>query len=121
VRLLQAWIDPDAAGVEPASAHARFDAAAKRSRLCLIASPDGREGSLAIRQDVLVHAGLFAGAEHARLAIGPGRGAYVYVARGKLGVNGEALGEGDALLAHAGEVSLEAGEGGEVLIFDLPV
>ena len=117
---LQIWIEPSVAGVEPSYEQKHFAPEDKRGRLRLIASPDGRAGSLRIHQDALVHAGLFDGAERGELALAPGRKGYVHVARGSLMVSGKALGTGDALKTGGGVIVLERGTGAEVLVFDLP-
>jgi len=117
---LQIWIVPARNGVAPSYEQKHFDAAEKRGRLRLIASPDGRDGSVSMNQDAFLHAGLFDGEERARVEIAPRRKGYVHVARGKLVVNGEALEAGDALKTGSGPVEIERGERGEVLVFDLP-
>jgi len=117
---LQIWIEPSAAGIPPSYEQKHFDAAAKRGRLRLIASPDGAEGSVKIHQDARVYAGLFDGAERAGHSISPGRKAYVHVARGAISVNGQRLDAGDALKTDERELSLSGGEDAEVLVFDLP-
>lgn len=118
--LLQIWIEPNRFGVPPGYEEKHFDAAAKRGRLRLIASPDGREGSVRIHQNAFVYAGLFDGAEHARHKVEAGRRVYVHVARGQLSVNGESLRAGDALKLRAvDEIVLENGQDAEVLLFDL--
>ncbi|MDA1118235.1 MAG: pirin family protein [Proteobacteria bacterium] len=121
VHFLQIWIAPDVAGIEPSYEQKHFDAAAKRGRLRLIASPDGAEGSVRIQQDARLYAALLDGAERAEHALAPRRMAYVHLARGKLQVNGHSLGAGDALkLGAAHDIAFERGEGAEVLLFDLP-
>jgi redox-sensitive bicupin YhaK (pirin superfamily) len=118
---LQIWIEPSRRGIAPGYEQKHFDAAAKRGRLCLVASPDGAEGSVTIHQDARIHAGLFDGAERAALDIAPGRKAYVHLVRGRLKVNGTPLEAGDALkLTAVTAVQLEEGAGAEVLLFDLP-
>ena len=117
---LQIWIEPDVQGIAPEYEQKRFTAEEKRGRLRLVASPDGRDGSLRIHQDARVYAGLFDGAERAELALAAARKGYVHVARGRLTVNGHALGAGDALKADGGTLTLEGGAGAEVLVFDLP-
>ncbi|HEX7054291.1 MAG TPA: pirin family protein [Burkholderiales bacterium] len=117
---LQIWIEPKFTGIRPSYEQKHFPAAEKRGRLRLIASPDGRDGSLGMNQDAFLYAGLFDGAERARLALGAGRKGYVHVARGAIRVNGHALGAGDALKAGPGELLLEGGRNAEVLVFDLP-
>ena len=117
---LQIWIEPSVAGIPPSYEQKHFDTASKRGRLRLVASPDGREGSVKIHQDALLFAALLDGGEKAVHKLQPGRRAYVHVARGKLEVNGQPLEAGDALKAvGASEIVLEKGEGSEVLLFDL--
>jgi hypothetical protein len=117
---LQIWIEPSLTGIKPSYEQKHFAPADKRGRLRLIASPDGRDGSVTIHQDALIHAGLFDGAERARIELAPGRKAYVHVARGKAQVNGSALLAGDALKTDARSLEIEKGEDAEVLVFDLP-
>jgi len=121
VHFLQIWIQPAVLGIAPGYEQKHFSAADKRGRLCLVASPDGAQGSVTIRQDARVHAGLFDGAERAALQVVPGRRLYVHVARGRVTANGAALAAGDALKL-AGVTTLELTEGvdAEVLVFDLP-
>jgi len=117
---LQIWIEPSVTGIAPSYEQKHFDAAAKRGRLRLIASPDGAEGSVRIHQDARVYAALLDGAERAAHRLAPGRRAYVHLARGRLSVNGHVLGAGDALkLADLQELVLEEGDNAEVLLFDL--
>jgi redox-sensitive bicupin YhaK (pirin superfamily) len=117
---LQIWIEPSVRGIEPGYEQKHFDAAAKRGRLRLIASPDARDGSVKIHQDASIFAALLDGAEKASHKLAEGRRAYVHVARGKVTVNGMPLEAGDALkVTNAGEVVLEQGAGAEVLLFDL--
>lgn len=118
---LQIWIVPDEVGIEPGYEEKHFDAADKRGRLRLVGSRDGADGSVRIHQDVRLYAGLFDGDESAELPLQPGRRAYVHVARGAVVVNGQALAAGDAAkLTDVEAVSLSAGQGAEVLVFDLP-
>ena len=119
--LLQIWIEPDVRDIAPEYEQTNFDAASKRGRLRVVASPDGREGSVKIHQDASVYAALIDGAERATHRLKPGRRAYVHVALGRLSVNGTALEAGDALkFADLAEIVLEKGAGAEVLLFDLP-
>ena len=117
---LQIWIEPSVRGIAPGYEQKHFDAASKRGRLRLVASPDGAEGSVTIHQDMCLYAGLFDGAERARHSLVPGRKAYLHVARGKLTVNGTPLAAGDALKASGvADIILEKGKGAEALLFDL--
>jgi hypothetical protein len=120
VHFLQIWILPARAGIDPGYEQTRFEPAEKRGRLRVIASPDGRDGSVTIHQDATVFAALLDGAESARHALAPGRRAYVHVARGAVRVNGTPLAAGDAAKLEAeGAVTLDGGVGAEVLLFDL--
>jgi quercetin 2,3-dioxygenase len=118
--LLQIWIMPSEDGIKPGYEQKNFSAEDKRGRLRLVASPDGREGSVTIHADATLSVGLFDGDEQAELALDPTRKAYVHVARGQVVVNGEALEAGDALLLD-GETGLKVAQGqaAEVLVFDL--
>ena len=117
---LQIWIEPNVMGIPPSYEQEHFDAAAKKGRLRLVASPDGREGSVTIHQDAHVYAALLDGADRATHKLQPGRRAYLHVARGRLTANGQPLEAGDALKAtNTSEIALEKGEEAEVLLFDL--
>jgi len=121
VHFLQIWIEPAERGVAPGYEEKNFDAASKRGRLRLIASPDGREGSVTIHQDALVYAALLDGAETATQSLAPGRRLYVHVARGEVTANGQKLQAGDALKTTGeGAIRLESGRNSEVIVFDLP-
>jgi redox-sensitive bicupin YhaK (pirin superfamily) len=117
---LQIWIEPNVSGIAPSYEQKHFDAASKKGALRLVASPDGREGSVTIHQDAYLYAVLLDGSDRTVHKLKAGRRAYVHVARGKLTVNGQALEAGDALKAtNTAEIVLEMGEGAEVLLFDL--
>ena len=118
---LQIWIFPDRQGIAPSYEQKAFSTEEKRGRLRVIASPDGRDGSVTIHQDALLYAGLFDGDEHQTLPLAPGRLAYVHLVRGRLNINGRTLEAGDALkLEREPEVRLRDGADAEVLVFDLP-
>jgi redox-sensitive bicupin YhaK (pirin superfamily) len=117
---LQIWIEPRASGIAPSYEQKHFAAEEKRGRLRLVASPDGRDGSLRMNQEAFLYAGRFDGAERAELTLQPGRKGYVHVARGSLVVNGRSLGAGDALKTDGRTLELEKGQDAEVLVFDLP-
>ena len=118
---LQIWIEPKFTGIRPSYEQKHFPAAEKRGRLRLIASPDGREGSVTIHQDAFVYAALLDGKEAAVHPLAPGRRAYAHVARGSIKVNGVELKAGDGARV-AGEAMLEFGNAkqAELLLFDLP-
>ena len=118
--LLQIWIEPNVTGVAPSYEQTTFPESAKQGRLCLVASPDGAQGSVKIHADARLYAGLFEAGQTASLTIATGRKAYVHLVRGALKVNGLALQTGDAaLLSDEGQVALTDAAGAEVLVFDL--
>ena len=120
VHLLQIWIQPERRGVKPAYAERSFGTGAAKPGLTLIASPDGRDSSVAIHQDAdvwLARLGAGAGVTH---SLKPGRHAWVQVAEGEMTLNGQALraGDGAALSDEAG-LTLAAKSGAQALLFDL--
>ncbi len=120
VHFLQIWIVPSKRGIAPSYEQKAFTEADKRGKLCVVASPDAREGSVALHADAIVHAGLFDAGEHAELAIPEGRHAWVQVARGTVRVNGETVSEGDGVaLTGEPKLQVEGVSGGEVIVFDL--
>jgi quercetin 2,3-dioxygenase len=121
VHFLQIWIEPNVRGVKPSYEEKRFEPQSKRGKLRLVASPDGREGSVTIHQDAFLYAVLLDGAEVVEHRPGAGRRTYVHVVRGDVTVNGNPLAHGDALkLSGEQAVRLENGRDAEVLVFDLP-
>ncbi|RQZ10195.1 pirin family protein [Burkholderia sp. Bp9031] len=120
VHFLQIWVGPSEKGAEPRYQQTNVAAADKRGKLTPIVSPDGNGGSLTIRQDTRIYAGLFDGDERATLELAADRFAYVHVARGSVTVNGVTLGEGDGARIR-GEQALTFADGkdAEVLVFDL--
>lgn len=121
VHFLQIWLVPSVRGIKPSYEQKRFAPEDKRGRLRVVASPDARDGSVALHTDAVLFAGLFEQGEQAVHELEKGRHAWVHVARGKVRVNGRELGAGDALaLSDEGEVRVEGIEAAEVLVFDLP-
>ena len=121
VHFLQVWIIPDRRGLAPAYGQLRFDRAEAARGLVLLASRDGRAGSLQVQQDVDLWVTLLGAGERRELALrAGGRHAWVHVARGRATLDGTALGEGDGA-AVSDQAALQlAGEGpAEVLVFDL--
>jgi redox-sensitive bicupin YhaK (pirin superfamily) len=121
VHLLQIWIEPAVRGVRPRYDDKDFPLAERRDRLRLLASGDGRDGSLAIHQDADLLAGVLADGVEVRHALKPGRAAWVQVARGALDLNGQAMSAGDgAAIEDEAQLTIRARGGeAEVLLFDL--
>jgi redox-sensitive bicupin YhaK (pirin superfamily) len=117
---LQIWLLPDRQGITPSYEQKAFADAEKRGRLRLVASPDGRDGSVTIHADASMYAGLFSNDERAELALDPKRLAYVHLVRGELHANGQALQAGDAVrLDGEARLVLDHGRDAEVIVFDL--
>jgi redox-sensitive bicupin YhaK (pirin superfamily) len=118
---LQIWVIPSEAGGAPGYEEKHFDTDSKKGRLRLIASKDGREGSVSLRQDAAIYASILDGVDRVDHALLAGRQAYVQVARGSVTVNGVALDAGDAVhVAEEAVISLSGAKDAEVLVFDLP-
>ena len=123
VHFFQVWIMPEAEGIEPGYEQRLFAPEEKAGRLRLVASRDGREGSLKIHQDVSVYNALLKGGEAVEHQLAAGRHAWLQVVRGAVELNGTGLGAGDgaavseetALAVRAGADAADA----EVILFDL--
>jgi redox-sensitive bicupin YhaK (pirin superfamily) len=121
VHFLQIWIQPNQQGIPPSYEEKHFPVEEKQGKLRLIASGDGREGSVLIHQDAAIYAALLNGDDQATHALQAGRLGYVHVIRGSVEVNGIALKTGDALkIADEERVSFANAEAAELLLFDLP-
>jgi redox-sensitive bicupin YhaK (pirin superfamily) len=121
VHFLQIWILPERAGLTPGYEQKTIADAEKRGRFRLIASRDGRDGSVTIHQDASIFSALLEAGERATQPVAPGRYAYLHVARGEVAVGDEQLGEGDgAALADLTSIEVVGKGPAELLLFDLP-
>jgi quercetin 2,3-dioxygenase len=120
VHLLQIWLLPERAGVQPSYDQRPFPAEGRRGRLQLLASRDGRDGALPIHQDAELYTTGLRPGETVTHALRPGRHAWVQVARGSVELNGQPLRSGDgAAVSEETSLALSAHEPAEVLVFDL--
>lgn len=120
VHFLQIWIEPEAGGIEPSYEERFFAPEDKRGRLRLVASRDGREGSVTVHRDVDLYASLLNSAEQLMHRIAAGRLAYLHLVKGALRLNGLLLKTGDAAKIEAElELVIVADEDSELLLFDL--
>jgi hypothetical protein len=118
--LYQIWMFPDRQGYKPVYDQKHFTAADKRGKLRLVVSPDGRDGSVQIRQDNELYATVLAPGESVQHALQPDRHAYVQVARGSVTLNGQPLEAGDgAAISAEKSLELTGVNDAEVLLFDL--
>ena len=120
VHLLQIWIMPDKQGHKPGYEQKEFPAEEKRAKLRLIASPDGRDGSVTIHQDAKLYVSLLAPGEEVEHKLESGRHAWLQVAKGKVELNGKPLNQGDgAAISEEQKLQIKGTESAEVLLFDL--
>jgi redox-sensitive bicupin YhaK (pirin superfamily) len=118
--LLQIWMLPEKKSHKPGYDQKNFADGEKRGKLRLVASPDGRDGSVTIRQDNQLYATVLRAGESVRHELKPDRHAYVQVARGGVKLNGTELQEGDgAAISAEKAVELTGVQDAEVLLFDL--
>ena len=121
---LQIWIEPNGTGIDPGYEQKAVPQSAKRGQLALLAAPTVEAQTVphavSIHADARMYAGLFDGSENATLPLDPARKAYVFLVRGALQVNGQALNAGDAAMLEAeSSLALKEGRDAEVLVFDL--
>lgn len=118
LEFLQIWIQPDVYGIEPGYQQKQFDT---KQGLQLIASPDAREGSLHIHQDVFFYQLRLNVDQSISHSLESGRTIYVHVVSGVVSINGERLQEGDgAMVKEVAIVDFVSSEDSETLVFDLP-
>ena len=121
VHFLQIWIQPNVTGIAPSYEEKHFAPDTKRGRLRLVASEDGREGSVLIHQNASLYAGILDQGDQVEHRLAAGRLGYVHVIRGELRVNGTVLSGGDAAkLTDETLISIDQAKDAEVLVFDLP-
>lgn len=123
VHFLQIWIQPDTRGITPRYEDRSFPIEKRRNRLCLIASPDGADGSLSIQQDARAYAAVLDAGAEVSLEVAKGRGVWVQAARGKVRVEA-----GERTLLEAGDgaavqdetkLVIHAETAAELLVFDM--
>jgi redox-sensitive bicupin YhaK (pirin superfamily) len=120
VHLLQIWITPDRTGHEPGYEQKTFPEAEKRGRLRLIASPDGKDGSVTIHQDAKLYVSLLAPGQEVKHELDKGRYAWLQVAKGAVELNGKPLDQGDgAAVSEEQKLTIKGTKDAEVLLFDL--
>jgi quercetin 2,3-dioxygenase len=120
VHLLQIWIFPEKRGLKPGYAQTSFPAAERKGQLKLVASRDGRDGSVSFNQDASVYAAALSAGQKVTHTLAPGRAAWVQVATGSVKLNGKTLNTGDgAAVEDETTLELVGVDAGETLLFDL--
>jgi quercetin 2,3-dioxygenase len=122
VHFLQIWVLPDRAGLAPRYDQKAFPQSEKRGQLRLVGSPDGRDGSIIIHQDVELYDALLGSKDAVSRELDAGRRGWVQVVRGMVDVNGQAARAGDGVAVEdERKVTITShADNSEVLVFDLP-
>jgi redox-sensitive bicupin YhaK (pirin superfamily) len=120
VHLIQIWILPDRRDHTPSYEQKMFHPQEKTNNLRLVASPDGRDGSLSINADTHIYSALMTRGERVGLDLGPGRHVWLQVANGDIRFRGHDLQAGDgAAISGTDAIELLATTDAEVLVFNL--
>jgi redox-sensitive bicupin YhaK (pirin superfamily) len=120
VHLYQIWLLPAAKGIEPGYEQKALPSKGRQGRWQLVASPDGRDGSLSINQDAELSQAVLGEDQSLAYPLRPGRHAWLQILRGAATVGGQSLGAGDGVaISEEKEVALRATLPSEVLLFDL--
>jgi len=120
VHLYQIWMFPEKPGMKPVYDQKNFSTDEKKGKLRLVVSPDGREGSVKIRQNNELYATVLDPGQSVKHRLKPERYAYVQVARGTVKLNGQELAEGDgAAISNEKALDITGVKDAEVLLFDL--
>jgi redox-sensitive bicupin YhaK (pirin superfamily) len=120
VHFLQIWILPATRALKPAYDQRHFDRAATRAGWVLLASRDGRDGSIGVHQDAELYLSILAPDARRVFELAPGRHAWVQLARGSASVNGQLLSAGDGVrVSDESRLEVAGTSDAEVLLFDL--
>jgi hypothetical protein len=117
VHFLQIWILPEQRGIAPGYEQKKFEDDERRGNLRLVASRDGREGSVTIHQDAAIYNAILDGDSVAH-TFAPNRYGWLQVVRGNATINGQELQTSDGT-AIENESTVTITGTGEVLLFDL--
>ncbi|MCC7386593.1 MAG: pirin family protein [Deltaproteobacteria bacterium] len=120
VHFLQIWIVPEKSGLPPGYEQRSFEPQQLRDRLAVVASPDGRDGSVTVHQDAAIYVTALSAGKSVEHEVETGRRAWVQVASGSVTLNGVTLDAGDgAAVTDESRLALRGVKDAEVLVFDL--
>ncbi len=120
VHLLQIWLFPERKGLAPGYEQQAFTPADLQNRLCLVASRDGRLGSVTIHQDADVYAAALDTGKTVRYELPAGRFGWLQIAGGSVTVNGKELVAGDGVAINdEPAVEISGRDAAEIVMFDL--
>lgn len=122
LNLLQIWFMPSERGLAPSYETGRYDPAKLNGTLVPVVTPDGRDGTASIRQDVTIYLGKLEAGQKIEYRQPQGRRMHLFVIEGGLSANGTALSERDAArITDTAELALAATEAPAfVMLIDLP-
>lgn len=119
--LLQIWLLPAKNGLLPSYEDKTISLEQKLNQWALVASPDARQNSMLIHQDVELWATFLEQGHALDYTLPSARCAYLQVARGKIILNQQMLEAGDAvMIAFEARLNISAEIESELLLFDLP-
>jgi redox-sensitive bicupin YhaK (pirin superfamily) len=120
VHLYQIWLLPREPGLPPGYEQKAFDTAGKQNRWQLVASPDGKGGSLVIQQDASISLASLEASKQLTYDLPPLRHAWLQVLRGSVELNGAPLETSDgAAISDESHLSIRAVTAAELMLFDL--
>ena len=121
VHFLQIWITPGREGIEPSYEQKNFSVEERQGKLRLVASADGRDGSVTIHQDASLYVAMLKDGDRVNHNTDNSRSLWLQVAKGKVEANGQALNTGDgAAITEETELEVVAtADNTEILLFDL--
>ena len=120
LHLLQIWIIPEKTDLAPSYEQKNFDKIRKPGNITLVASKDGRAGSITIHQDANMYVLDLDSPQTFNYDLNDGRIAWVQMARGSAILNGQLLTQGDgAAVSHEKALEFKAEGKAEIIIFDL--
>jgi redox-sensitive bicupin YhaK (pirin superfamily) len=120
VHFLQIWIIPDETGLPPGYEQSAFSLDERRGQRTLVASKDGRNGSVTVHQDVDVWAARFSPGQQSTIPLKPSRNIWTHVARGAVTLNGVPVNAGDGVaISEESTLELKSLDHAEILLFDL--
>jgi len=121
VHFLQIWLMPDTDGLEPSYEEKNFSSQIEQNKLVLVGSPDGRDNSVTIHQDVNLYLGSLSEGDRLTHKIAEDRAVWLQVVKGEVELNGKLLQTGDgAAIADEAEIAIASKDSvSEILLFDM--
>jgi redox-sensitive bicupin YhaK (pirin superfamily) len=120
VHFYQIWLLPNQRRLQPSYEELALDSDEKRGQFRLVASPDGRDGSMTIHQDARLYLASLMPGQMVSHSIEPGRAAWLQVLRGRVTSFESDLSAGDGLaITDENKMAVHAATASEVLLFNL--